>query len=159
MTVRLMLADDHRMLREGLRRSLSEDGFDVVGEASDGEEAVRLAGDLRPDVILMDVTMPDVDGVEATRRILRQRPTAKVLVLTTFNREDYLLAALRAGASAFLLKPARPEQLADAIRAVAAGDALLSPEVTRAVIEHAVTRGELPPDITGPTRPAPAARS
>ncbi|MCB1039092.1 MAG: response regulator transcription factor, partial [Acidimicrobiales bacterium] len=96
MAIRLMLADDHRMLREGLRRSLTDEGFDVVGEASDGDEAVRLADSIRPDVILMDVTMPDVDGVEATRRIHQQHPEIRVVMLTMHADQSVIAEALRA---------------------------------------------------------------
>ncbi|MCB9404673.1 MAG: response regulator transcription factor [Microthrixaceae bacterium] len=129
-----MLADDHRMLREGLRRSLSEDGFDVIGEASDGEEAVRLAGDLRPDVILMDVTMPDVDGVEATRRIRRLYPDIQVVMLTMHADQSVISEALRAGASGYLVKDCSIEEIAAAIRMAANDEADLSPSLAGAML-------------------------
>lgn len=136
MTVRLMLADDHRMLREGLRRSLSEDGFDVIGEASDGEEAVRLAGDLRPDVILMDVTMPDVDGVEATRRVRRLYPDIQVVMLTMHADESVISEALRAGAAGYLVKDCSIEEIAAAIRMAANDEADLSPTLAGAMLSE-----------------------
>jgi DNA-binding NarL/FixJ family response regulator len=138
--ITVLLADDQDLVRAGFRVILgTEDGIEVVGEARTGAEAVDRVTATRPDVVLMDVQMPDVDGLEATRRILAGNadgvPT-KVVILTTFDREDYLFEALRAGASGFLLKNARPEDLIDAVRVVARGDALLSPEVTRRVIER-----------------------
>ena len=136
MTVRLMLADDHRMLREGLRRSLTEDGFDVVGEASDGEEAVRLAGDLCPDVILMDVTMPDVDGVEATRRVRRLYPDIQVVMLTMHADESVISEALRAGAAGYLVKDCSIEEIAAAIRMAANDEADLSPTLAGAMLSE-----------------------
>jgi two-component system response regulator DegU len=136
MTVRLMLADDHRMLREGLRRSLSEDGFDVVGEASDGEEAVRLAGDLRPDVILMDVTMPDVDGVEATRRIRRLYPDIEVVMLTMHADESVISEALRAGAAGYLVKDCSIDEIAAAVRMAANDESDLSPALAGAMLSE-----------------------
>jgi len=141
--VRVLLADDQALLRAGLATILgAQPDLEVVGQAGDGAEAVELARALRPDVVCMDVQMPGMDGLEATRRITADpEVTAGVLVLTTFNRDDYLLESLQAGAAGFLLKNSRPEQLADAVRAVAAGDALLSPEVTRAVIARAVAPG------------------
>ncbi|NKY10015.1 response regulator [Cellulomonas hominis] len=144
--VRVLLADDQALLRAGLATILGAAvDLEVVGQAGTGREAVDLARSLRPDVVCMDVQMPEMDGLEATRRIVADpEVSAGVLVLTTFNRDDYLLESLQAGAAGFLLKNSRPEQLADAVRAVAAGDALLSPEVTRAVISRAVSAGSAP---------------
>lgn len=136
MTIRLMLADDHRMLREGLRRSLTEDGFDVVGEASDGEEAVRMAGDLQPDVVLMDVTMPDVDGVEATRRIRRLHPAVQVVMLTMHADESVIADALRAGAAGYLVKDCSIEEIAAAVRMAANEDSDLSPALAGAMLSE-----------------------
>ncbi|WP_308492101.1 response regulator transcription factor [Microbacterium terrisoli] len=134
--IRVLLVDDHAMMRAGFRLILeSEDDIVVVGEASTGVEAVVTARDLRPDVICMDVQMPDMDGLEATRSIVSDADvSAAVLIVTTFDRDDYLFAALSAGAAGFLLKNAGPEVLVRAVRVAAAGDALLSPEVTRRVI-------------------------
>lgn len=144
--IRLLLADDQALLRSAIATILdAQPDLTVVGEAATGSEAVAMATALDPDVICMDVQMPDMDGLEATRRIVAD-PTvhAHVLMLTTFDREDYLLQALRAGASGFLLKNTRPEHLVDAVRSVAAGDSLLAPEVTRAVIARAVAAGFAP---------------
>lgn len=155
--VRILLVDDQPLLRAGIGTILGAvPGFAVVGEAGTGTEAVARARELDPDVICMDVQMPDMDGLEATRRIVGDPAVhARVLMLTTFNREDYLLQALQAGASGFLLKNSRPEHLVDAIRAVAAGDALLAPEVTRAVIARAVG-APTPPPADGGLPPAAA---
>ncbi|MEO6627532.1 MAG: response regulator transcription factor [Aquihabitans sp.] len=131
-----MLADDHRMLREGLRRSLTDDGFEVVGEASDGEEAVRLAGDLLPDVVLMDVSMPDVDGVEATRRIRRLYPSIQVVMLTMHADESVIADALRAGAAGYLVKDCSIDEIAAAVRMAANEDADLSPELAGAMLDE-----------------------
>lgn len=132
--IRVLLVDDHAVMRAGFRMILESAGdITVVGEASTGVEAVAEASDLRPDVICMDVQMPDMDGLEATRRIVGSVQTA-VVVVTTFDRDDYLFDALAAGASGFLLKNAGPEELISAVRVAAAGDALLAPEVTRRVI-------------------------
>jgi DNA-binding NarL/FixJ family response regulator len=141
-TVRVVLVDDHALMRQGISTILSaQPGLEVVGEASSGEEALEVVLRTRPDVVCMDVEMPGIGGLEATRRLVADPSvTAHVLMLTTFEREDYLLAALDAGASGFLLKNARPENLVDGVRAVAAGEALLAPELTRAVIERAVAR-------------------
>ena len=136
MAIRLMLADDHRMLREGLRRSLEDEGFDVVGEAGGGEEAVRLAGDLRPDVILMDVTMPDVDGVEATRRIHQAHPDIRVVMLTMHADQSVIADALRAGASGYLVKDCSTDEIADAVRQAASDDASLSPALATAMLDE-----------------------
>lgn len=141
--LRVLLADDHQLVRSGFRMMLSvEPGFEVVGEAGDGQQAVEQVRALRPDVVLMDVQMPVLDGVEATRTIVGER-LAKVLILTTFDRDDYLFSALDAGASGFLLKNTSPEHLVEAIRTVHEGHALLAPEVTRRVIEQRVIEQRL----------------
>ena len=135
MSLRVVLADDQDLVRAGFRVILgTEPGIEVVGEAGDGLQAVALVASLRPDVVLMDVQMPRMDGLEATRQILSGGAATRVVILTTFDREDYLFEALQAGASGFLLKNASPEDLVESVRVVARGDALLSPEVTRRVI-------------------------
>jgi len=132
--IRVLLADDHQLVRTGFRVILElEDDIEVVGEAADGGQAVTLARKLEPDVVLMDVEMPGTDGLEATRRITAEDGPS-VLILTTFDRDEYLFAALQAGASGFLLKNGTPEALTEAVRVVARGDALLAPEITRRVI-------------------------
>jgi DNA-binding NarL/FixJ family response regulator len=134
-TVRVLVADDQALVRAGLRMLLSgEDDIEVVAEAANGREAVALAAQHRPDVVLMDIRMPELDGLEASRRILAADPGARVLVLTTFGLDEYVYEALRVGASGFVLKDDPPEQLLEAVRTVAAGEALLSPAVTRRVI-------------------------
>ncbi|TQL01462.1 response regulator transcription factor [Cellulomonas sp. SLBN-39] len=155
-TVRVVLADDQALLRAGIGTILSaHPRIEVVGEAGTGAEAVDLVRTTRPDVVCMDVQMPDMDGLEATRRIVADPAVdAAVVVLTTFNREDYLLEALQAGAVGYLLKTSRPEQLTEAVLSAAAGDALLAPEVTRAVIERAVAERA----ATAPAASAPPAR-
>jgi DNA-binding NarL/FixJ family response regulator len=135
--VRVLLADDDDLMRAGLRAVLSTDeGIEVVGEAGDGRAAVSEALVRRPDVVLMDVRMPDLDGISATRELLAVVPAAKVAILTTFEQDDYIFGALSAGASGFLLKRTRPEELIAAIHTIAEGDSLLSPSVTRRVIER-----------------------
>jgi DNA-binding NarL/FixJ family response regulator len=140
--IRVLIVDDQSLVRAGFRMILeSEDDVDVVGEASDGAEALELAATVDPHVILMDVRMPNVDGLEATRRLLEGKTEGpRVLILTTFDLDEYVYEALRVGASGFLLKDTPPEQLVDAIRVVANGDALLSPTVTRRIIEEFVRR-------------------
>jgi DNA-binding NarL/FixJ family response regulator len=134
-TIRVLLVDDEAMIRTGLRMVLeAESDIEVVGEAADGAQAVTAAATLRPDIILMDVRMPRLDGLAATQQILAADSTVKVVVLTTFNEDSYVRDALRLGASGFLLKVAPPERLVDAIRVAANGDALLDPLVTRQVI-------------------------
>ena len=147
MTIRLLLADDQELVRTGFRLILNaEPDLDVAGEAGDGSQAVNEAARLRPDVVLMDVRMPGVDGIEATRRLGRLTPNPpRVLMLTTFDLDQYVYDALRAGASGFLLKDAPAAQLVDAIRVVAAGDALLAPTVTRRMIAE-FARRPLPAD-------------
>jgi DNA-binding NarL/FixJ family response regulator len=136
--IRVLLADDQRLVRSGFRMILAaEPDIDVVGEAADGVEAAEAARALKPDVVLMDIRMPNVDGIEATRRILAgPEPRPHVLVLTTFDLDEYVFGALRAGASGFLLKDAEPERLIAAVHTIAHGDALLDPAVTRAVVER-----------------------
>jgi DNA-binding NarL/FixJ family response regulator len=142
MTVRVLIADDQALVRAGFRMILeAEDDFEVVGEAGNGEQAVSESRRLEPDVVLMDVRMPDVDGIEATRRLLGEaNGIPRVVMLTTFDMDEYVYDALRAGASGFLLKDVPPEQLVDGIRAVASGDALLAPAVTKRVIAEFVRR-------------------
>ncbi|MCC2307100.1 response regulator transcription factor [Cellulomonas sp. zg-Y338] len=134
--VRVLLVDDQALMRMGFRMVLdAEDGIEVVGEASDGASAVRQASVLRPDVVLMDVRMPGMNGIEATEQVVAAATGARVLILTTFDLDEYAFAALRAGASGFLLKDARPAELVTAIRAVSTGDAVVSPRVTRRMLE------------------------
>src|SRR4051812_5908267 len=137
MTIRVLVADDQSMVRAGFRMLLAgEEDIEVVAEASNGLEAVDKASRFAPTVVLMDIRMPELDGLEATRRILATGDGARVLVLTTFDLDEYVYEALRAGASGFVLKDDPPEQLLAAIRTVAAGDALLSPAITKRVIER-----------------------
>ena len=134
---RVLIADDDDLMRAGLVELLSgEPEIEIVGEASTGREAVDRARRLRPDVVLMDVRMPDLDGIGATRELTRAAPGVRVLILTTFEQDDYVFGSLRAGASGFLLKRARPEELIAAVRTIARGDSLLSPSVTRLVIDR-----------------------
>jgi DNA-binding NarL/FixJ family response regulator len=141
MSVRVLLADDQALLRAGFRMVLeAQDGITVVGEASDGAEAVRETARLKPDVVLMDVRMPGTDGIEATRVIAEQHPTSRVLILTTFDLDEHAFAGLKAGASGFLLKDVPPAELISAIRAVAEGDAVVAPRVTRRLLETFVER-------------------
>ncbi len=147
MTIRVLVADDQSMVRAGFRMLLTgESDIEVVAEASNGREAVDKAARFDPTVVLMDIRMPELDGLEATRRILAADPEARVLVLTTFDLDEYVYEALRAGASGFVLKDEPPEQLIAAIRTVAAGDALLSPAITKRVIrEFSKMRRAAPP--------------
>lgn len=137
MTIKVLIADDQALVRSGFRMILeSRDDLEVVGEASDGEQAIRLAGQTRPDVILMDVRMPGLDGVAATARLTAVEDPPKIIILTTYDLEEPLYAALRAGASGFLLKDVRPADLVEAIRVVAGGDALLAPTATRKLLDR-----------------------
>ena len=143
--IRVLLADDQVLVRTGLRTILEDaGGFDIVGEAGDGSEAVARSAELHPDVVLMDVRMPNLDGIEATRRIRAQPQPPRVLVLTTFDLDEYVYAGLRAGASGFLLKDALAADLVSAIRAVVAGDAVVAPSATRRLIERFLDSGRLP---------------
>jgi DNA-binding NarL/FixJ family response regulator len=146
--IRILIADDQELVRTGFRVVLeAEADFDVVGEAADGLDAVQAAEALHPDLVLMDIRMPNLDGIEATRRIAATEAAPRILILTTFDLDDYVFEALRAGASGFLLKDARGEELRHAVRTVAAGDALLSPAITRKLIESYTRR---PPASTQP---------
>ncbi len=153
MSIRVLIADDQALVRDGFRLVLeTRSDIDVVGEAEDGRQAVELAVECAPDVILMDVRMPVVDGIEATRRIVAAGSAARVLVLTTFDLDEYVYAAIRAGASGFLLKDVRPRDLIDAIRLIADGNALLGPTVTRRLLDRfagAGARNEIGPDTFG----------
>jgi DNA-binding NarL/FixJ family response regulator len=146
-SIRLMLADDQPLMRTGFRMILEEtDDIEIVAEAQDGAEAVRLAAALNPDVILMDVRMPGVDGIEATRQIVARNRAARVLILTTFDLDEYAFSALRAGASGFVLKDVPLDELARAIRSVASGDAVVSPRITRRLLDVYATQL---PDLSG----------
>jgi DNA-binding NarL/FixJ family response regulator len=151
--IRLLLVDDQALVRVGLRKILDgEPDMTVLGEAEDGKQAIAQAARLQPDVVLMDVRMPVLDGIEATRRIMQAGGPPRVMILTTFGLDAYVYDALRAGASGFMLKDAPPEEIVAAVRIIASGDALLAPAVTRAVIEE-FARGPQPP---APPEPPPA---
>jgi DNA-binding NarL/FixJ family response regulator len=139
--IRVLVADDQALVRAGFRAILEgQDDLDVVGEADDGATAVALARELRPDVVLMDIRMPGLDGIEATRRLLRDNDAPRILMLTTFDLDEYLYEAMKAGASGFLLKDVPRDQLIDAVRTIAMGDALLAPALVRRLIEDFVSR-------------------
>jgi DNA-binding NarL/FixJ family response regulator len=147
--VRVLIADDQALVRGGFRMILeAKEDMEVVGEAGDGADAVALVEELDPDVVLMDVRMPDVDGIEATRRVVASGSPARIVILTTYDVDEYVYAALRAGASGFLLKDVRPAELTEAIRVVARGDALLAPGVTRRLLDRFA--GVLPDDSARP---------
>ncbi|MEV7416340.1 response regulator transcription factor [Streptomyces sp. NPDC089919] len=143
---RVLIADDQELIRTGFRMILTARGIDVVGEAADGIEAVTAARTLRPDVVLMDIRMPNLDGLEAARRILAQDPDIRVLMLTTFDLDQYVYTALSIGASGFLLKDVTSAHLAAAVRLVDTGDALLAPSITRRLVERFAAEGGRRPD-------------
>ena len=137
MSIRVLIADDQALVRSGFRMIVeARDDLEVVGEAENGAQAIELARELAPDVVLMDVRMPVLDGVEATRRLLEAGSEARVIILTTFDLDEYVFEALRAGASGFLLKDVQPAQLVEAIRVVASGEALLAPSITRRLLDR-----------------------
>ena len=143
MTIRVLLADDHRMLREGLRRSLTEEGFEIVGEAENGEQAVRMVEELQPDVVLMDVSMPEMDGVEATRLIGGSFTATQVIMLTMHADKEVLADAIRAGASGYLVKDCSTEEIGEAIRMAMQGDTALSPQLAATMLDE-VRRLDVP---------------
>jgi DNA-binding NarL/FixJ family response regulator len=148
-TVRVLLADDHALIRSALRMVLADaDDVEVAGEAETGAAAVRMCGELRPDVVLMDIRMPGLDGIEATRRITAEPGAPRVVVLTTFDDDEYVYGALRAGASGFLVKDMALEEIVTAVRVVATGDALIAPSITRRLIEMVVKHPS--PTSSGP---------
>jgi DNA-binding NarL/FixJ family response regulator len=143
--VRILIVDDQALVRGGLRMILdAQPDLEVVGEAADGREALQRARELTPDLVLMDIRMPELDGLETTRHLLAREPSPKVLVLTTFDLDDYVYDAIRAGASGFLLKSAPPQQLVAGIRTVMGGDSLLAPEITRRLLDRFVSRPPRP---------------
>ena len=143
--IRVLIADDQALVRGGFRMILdAQKDIEVVGEAADGRQALTRAQELRPDIVLMDIRMPELDGLEAARRLLRAPDPPRVLMLTTFDLDEYVYESMKAGASGFLLKDAQPEQLAHAVRVVAAGEALLSPTITRRLIEEFVRQPRAP---------------
>jgi len=142
-TIRVLLADDHRMLRQGLGRSLAEEGFDIVGEAENGEQAVRMAAELQPDIVLMDVSMPEMDGVEATRIIRDGGSPIQVIMLTMHADKEVLAEAIRAGASGYLVKDCSTEEVAEAVRMAVQGDTALSPQLAATMLDE-VRRLEVP---------------
>jgi DNA-binding NarL/FixJ family response regulator len=145
----VFIADDQALVRGGFRMILdAQPDMEVVGEAEDGRQALRSVAELKPDVVLMDIRMPEMDGLETTRRIVTDEDAPRVLMLTTFDMNEYVYEAMKSGASGFLLKDVKPEQLADAVRTVAAGDSLLAPAITRRLIEEFVRRP--PPGSTAP---------
>ena len=151
--IRVLIADDQALLRGGFRMILeSQKDIEVVGEAADGREALEQANALEPDVVLMDIRMPELDGLEATRQLVGGDGAPRVLILTTFDLDEYVYEAMKAGASGFLLKEVRPEQLADAVRVVAAGETLVAPAITRRLIEEFVRRrppgSGTPPEVS-----------
>jgi two-component system, NarL family, response regulator DegU len=135
-TIRLVLVDDHKALRQSLRRSLDEEGFAVVGEASDGNEAIRLAASMRPDVMLMDVSMPDMDGIDATRRIRANNPEQKIVMLTMHADRDVIDSAIKAGAVGYLTKDCSIDEIADAVRMAANGETALSPQLANVMLSE-----------------------
>ena len=147
---RVVIADDQAVVRGGLRMILEAQGVEVVGEAPDGAQAVAMALGVRPDVVLMDIRMPRLDGIEATRQLAAAVAGPRVLILTTYGIDEYVYEALRAGAAGFVLKTESPERLVDAVSVVAAGDALLAPEITRRLIDRFVATG--PPQVRPPAR-------
>jgi DNA-binding NarL/FixJ family response regulator len=157
---RVVVVDDQELVRTGFRMILTARGIDVVGEAANGDEAVDVVCAIRPDVVLMDIRMPGTDGLEATRRILARIPECRVIMLTTFDLDHYVYAALAAGASGFLLKDVTSEHLAAAVRLVDTGDALLAPAITRRLVERFAAPGGTPrsaaPRHSAPATPAPA---
>jgi DNA-binding NarL/FixJ family response regulator len=152
--IRVLIADDQALVRGGFRLILdAQQDIEVVGEAADGRQALTRARELEPDVVLMDIRMPELDGLQATRRLLHDDSSPRVLILTTFDLDEYVYEAMKAGASGFLVKDVRPEQLADAVRVVATGEALLAPTITRRLIEQFVRRPAPtscpPPELSG----------